>query len=84
MDESAIIAKLTQIFRAVLENDSISLTAETTAEDVAEWDSMNHIFLVVEIERQFGIKFRTAEMEELKNVGDLAQLVAAKLAKTAG
>jgi acyl carrier protein len=80
MDEPAIYAKLTQIFRAILEQDAITLTAETTADDVPGWDSMNHIFLVVEIERQFGVKFQTAEMEELRNVGELVQLIAAKLA----
>jgi acyl carrier protein len=46
-----------------------------TAEDVEGWDSMNHIFIVVEIERRFGIKFQAAEMEELRNVGELAALV---------
>ena len=79
MDQPAIYANLTQIFRAILENDGIVLMAETTADDVPGWDSMNHIFLVVEIERQLGIKFRTAEMEELKNVGELVQLIATKL-----
>lgn len=83
MDEPAIYAKLTQIFQAILENDVIALTAETTADDVPGWDSMNHIFLVVEIERQFAIKFQTAEMEELRNVGELVQLIAAKLGASA-
>jgi len=83
MDESAIYSKLNQIFRETLGNDSIELTPETTAEDVPEWDSMNHIFLVVEVERNFGIKFQTAEMEELKNVGELVQLIRTKLAKAA-
>jgi acyl carrier protein len=79
MDESAIFAKLTQIFRDTLENDSIVLTPQTVADDVPGWDSMNHIFLVVETERAFGIKFQTAEMEELKNIGDLAHLIGRKL-----
>ena len=75
MDEAAIYAKLTDIFRTMLENDAIVLGAATTADDVSGWDSMNHIFIVVEIERQFGIKFQTAEMEELKNVGELVHLI---------
>jgi acyl carrier protein len=39
---------------------------------------MNHIFIVVEIEKRFGVKFQAAEMEELKNVGELAALVREK------
>ena len=49
-----------------------------TAADVPGWDSVNHITLVVETERVFGIKFRTTEIEDLKNVGDLFRLIKAK------
>jgi len=83
MDEPAIYAKLTEIFRAMLEGETVALTPETTADDVPGWDSMNHIFIVVEIERQFGIKFQTAEMEELRNVGELVQLIGSKLSDKA-
>ena len=83
MNDVAIYNKLNHIFRETLDNESILLMPDTTADDIAEWDSMNHIFLVVEIERSFGVKFQTAEMEELKNVGELVQLLRSKLAKAA-
>ena len=83
MNDAAIYDKLDGIFRETLGNDAISLTPATTADDVPEWDSMNHIFLVVEIERSFGVKFQTAEMEELRNVGELVHLIRSKLAKAA-
>ena len=79
MTDPELYAGLNEIFRQVLDNDSIALTPEMTAEDVEGWDSMNHIFIVVEIEKRFGIKFQAAEMEELKNVGELAGLVRAKV-----
>jgi acyl carrier protein len=75
MTEPEIYDALNHIFRRVLDDDSIELHPETTADDVEGWDSMNHIFLVVEIEKHFGVKFQTAEMEELKNVGELTALV---------
>ena len=84
MDQSAIMGELTDVFRKVLDNPDISLTPQTTAEDVQDWDSLNHIFIVVEVERRFGIKFQAAEMEELKNVGELAELIEARLAKAGG
>jgi len=83
MDDAALWGKLNQVFRETLGNDSIVLTPSTSAEDVPEWDSMNHIFLVVEIERTFGVKFLTAEMEELRNVDDLVHLIRSKLPKAA-
>lgn len=81
MTDAEIYDELNNVFRQVLEDDSITLTPETTAEDVEGWDSMNHIFIVVELEKRFGVKFQAAEMEELKNVGELATLVKQKLAK---
>ncbi len=79
MDSSEILAQLTQIFRQIFDNDSIVLTPETTAPDIAEWDSFNHINIIVAVEVHFGIKFRTAETEELKNVGHLVELIQQKL-----
>jgi acyl carrier protein len=81
MTEAEIYDNLNAVFRQVLEDDSIVLTPTTTAEDVEGWDSMNHIFIVVELEKRFGVKFHAAEMEELKNVGELANLVQQKLAR---
>ena len=82
MTDPDLYAGLNEIFRQVLDNDSITLTPTMTAEDVDGWDSMNHIFIVVEIEKRFGIKFQAAEMEELKNVGELAALVRKKVGAT--
>ena len=81
MEDTALLGQLNEVFRETLGNDAILLTPTTTAEDVPEWDSMNHVFLVVEMERRFGIKFRTAEMEDLRNVDDLARLIRSKLPK---
>ena len=81
MTEAELYDTLTAVFRQVLEDDTIELTPTTTAEDVDGWDSMNHIFIVVELEKRLGVKFQAAEMEELKNVGELVSLVQHKLAK---
>ena len=78
MTEADILHRLTEIFCDIFDLPSIVLTPEMTAEDVPDWDSVNHITLVVETERVFGIKFRTTEIEDLKNVGDLIQLIKAK------
>lgn len=78
MTHDEILAGLTDIFRTVLDDDTIVLTPETTAADIPAWDSMNHITIVVEAETRFGIKVRTAEIEGLRNVGDFAALIAKK------
>jgi acyl carrier protein len=75
MTEPELYAELNTIFRRVLDYETIELTETTTADDVDGWDSMNHIFIVVELEKRFGVKFHAAEMEELKNVGELTALL---------
>jgi acyl carrier protein len=81
MDDKAILAKLTGIFQEVLDDPSVALSPNTTADDVNNWDSMNHIAIVVQTERRFGVKFHTAEIEELRNVGDFVRLIGIKLDK---
>ncbi|MGA9865652.1 MAG: acyl carrier protein [Acetobacteraceae bacterium] len=74
----AIYDGLNEIFRDLFGDDTISLGPDTTAADIAEWDSFNHINIVVAVESRFGIKFSTVEVEGLKNVGDMVGLIARK------
>ncbi|AHE57205.1 acyl carrier protein [Sphingomonas sanxanigenens] len=60
-------------------DDDFELTADTSADDIDEWDSLSHIRLVVAVERQFGIKFKNSEIEGLKNVGELVSVIDGKL-----
>ena len=80
MASQEIYKQLTEIFRDLFDDDTIVLTPETTAADIEGWDSFNHINLIVATEARFGIKFRTAELEGLHNVGHLVRLIQEKLA----
>jgi acyl carrier protein len=80
MDDKPIYEKLTEIFRDILDDEHIVLTPKTTAQDILEWDSVNHINIVVAVETKFGIKFKSAEIEKLKNVGEFATLIKQRLA----
>lgn len=82
MQESEIYQQLTKIFHNVMDDDSIVLTPELTAPDVKEWDSFNHINLIVATEQAFKIKFQTAELESMKNVGHLVALIEKKVNKS--
>lgn len=75
----AILAAVTRIARSAFQDPLLELTYETTSDDVPDWDSMNHIALVVQIEAYFDIQFPTAEIEELKSVGELVQAIENKL-----
>ncbi len=80
MTDAEILQTLTEVFRQIFDDESIVLKPETTANDIGEWDSFNHINIIVAVEERFGIKFQTAETEELKNVGHLVEMIEQKLA----
>lgn len=84
MTEKDILEALTLVFRDVFDEDSITLRAETTADDIEGWDSQAHITLVVATEMRFGIKFRTGELEGLHNVGDFVRLIQARVGGPSG
>lgn len=78
MDEAAIYARLTEIFRDVFDEDSILVTPKLSAADVDGWDSLTHIRLLLTIEKAFKIKFTTSEIGKLENVGELVGLIKAR------
>ena len=80
MQQQDIYTQLTAIFHDLFDDDTIVLNPSLTAADVPEWDSFNHINLIVAIESRFGVKFQTAELESMHTVGHLADLIQSKLA----
>lgn len=78
--EEQTLDTLTGIFRDVLDDDELVLKRELTAKDVDGWDSLTHIRLLVTIERKFNIKFTLPEVRELKNIGELTDLIQARTA----
>lgn len=76
--EQDTLAGLTTVFREVFGDDRINLNRQTTAADIAEWDSLTHIEMIVAVEQHFGIQFKSLDLKKLDNVGDLVDLVNAK------
>lgn len=79
MTTDQIYAGLTEVFRDVFDDEEVALTPATTAADIPDWDSQNHINLILAVEARFGVRFRTAELDSLKNVGDFAALIQRRL-----
>jgi acyl carrier protein len=73
--------ELTPVFREVFDDSSIELSASTTADDIEEWDSLTHMNLVIALELKYRIKFALGELQSLKNVGDMLNLINRKLSR---
>ena len=78
---SDILDELQPIFQDIFEDDELLITAESSAATVEDWDSLAHITLIFAIEQEFEIKFALGELEAMKNVGDMVELMQTKLSK---
>lgn len=83
MNDNELLLQLQEIMADTFDLDSVDITPETTAADIEEWDSLSHIRLIVAIEREFGIKFSNAEIEDMNNVGDLMSAIRKKTGQPA-
>jgi len=73
MDYNQILKEVNEIFKEVLDNDSLVLTPASSAKEIDEWDSLSHIQLVVAIEKHFKLRFTTAQIQNWKNVGGMCE-----------
>ena len=79
MNKENIFESVQNIFREVFDEEDLIIANETNSEDIEEWDSLNHINLVISIEKQFGIRFMTGELQLLKDVGEMIDLLDTKI-----
>ncbi len=75
MQKEEIIKAAQDVFIDVLEDDDIVLNYNTTADDIEDWDSLNNILLIVEIEKKFKLKFKLEEIHSFKNVGEMCDYI---------
>jgi acyl carrier protein len=75
-----LLEEVQGIFRDVFDQPDLVITRESSANTVEDWDSLAHINLVTAIEKHYKIKFALGELQELKNVGDMLDLMQVKLA----
>ncbi|MCR5621069.1 MAG: acyl carrier protein [Treponema sp.] len=79
MTREEVYTRLDKVFQDVFDDESIHVTDATTADDIEDWDSFEHINLVVAVEKEFGIKFSMGQTNKLKNVGEMVDIILSKL-----
>lgn len=75
MSREEIFEQVQDIFRDVFDDDELEINDLTNAEDIEDWDSLEHINLVINMEKKFSLKFNITEVGELKNVGEMVDLI---------
>ena len=79
MDRQEIEKKMNVIFCDVFDDESIKIFNGMTAEDIEEWDSLNHITLIISIEKEFDLKLNLADVEKLEDIGGMIELLFEKM-----
>lgn len=79
MTREEIFDGLNEVFRDVFDDDGITVTDSTTADDIEDWDSLEHINLIVATEKKFGVKFTMGEVNGMKNVGEMVDAILQKI-----
>ncbi len=75
MSREDIKTKLTEIFRDVFDDEDIEISDTTTADDIEEWDSLEHITLISAVEKAFKMRFTMKEVSSMKNVGEMMTIL---------
>ena len=70
--EQKVIELLKRVF------ESTEITAESSQETIAEWDSMHQLSIAFEIESEFGVSLEPEELASLKSVKDIVQFLEVK------
>lgn len=78
MERTEIIKNLTTVFQEVFSDNNLVLNDEMTANDVEKWDSLSHMLMISTVEERFGVRFKLKELNRLKKVGDIIDLLVEK------
>lgn len=78
MERTAIVEKLTSIFREIFSDGTLVLRDDMTAAEVDNWDSLTHMLMISRVEKEFGVKFKLKEVNRLNTVGDIIDLLIQK------
>ena len=79
MTREEVFARLNEVFRDVFDDEEITVSDATTADDIEEWDSLEHINLLAAVEQEFGMKFNMGQVVSMKNVGGMADIILSKV-----
>lgn len=75
MTREEVYKRLTEVFRDIFDDNTIVIRDETTAEDIEDWDSFEHINLIVAVENEFSFKVPMGKVLTMKNVGEMADMI---------
>ncbi len=74
-----ILNKLNVVISDFFKKEKLAITLTTTANDIEEWDSLNHMNLIRTLEEEFNIEFEFFEVMGFENIGELVKSIEQKM-----
>ena len=81
MRDDEILKRVNSVFQDVFDDDTLEVDYDTTADDIDDWDSLEHMTLMEAVEKEFGMHFKTSEISRMKNVGETIDIIAQRAKK---
>ncbi len=79
MSREEVYEQVNEVFATIFDDVEIKINDETTSDDIEDWDSLEHINLVVAIEKRFNIRFDMSEVNKLNNVGEMVDIILSRV-----
>lgn len=78
MERTEILSKIQELLVEIIDNEEIVIDESSSPSTVEDWDSLTHFNMIMELQKEFGIKFGAAEIQGWQNVGDIISSIRAK------
>lgn len=79
MESKILLVELNQVFVSVFEDPEIDISLLSSAKEIHNWNSMNHILLITAIEERFGVSFELDDLIMMNNVADIISVLKSKI-----
>ena len=79
MSREEVFERLNEVFRDVFDDESIEVNENSTSADIEDWDSLEHISLMSAVEQEFGIRFSMGQIQSMKNVGEMVNIILSQM-----
>jgi acyl carrier protein len=76
---TSVLSRVQRILADIFQISGEQITPMSSPDTIENWDSLNHLNVVLALEQEFGVRFMPEEIEQLLSVEHIAALLDEKL-----
>ncbi len=74
MNDDEILTSIGKSLKKIFNDENLKIDLNTKAKDIKQWDSLNHIKVVIELQKNLGIKVNSSDIHKYTTVKDFIKL----------